>query len=170
MSVLQKAPRGLLAAFGLKVLGKNPDVFADSVMGVADVYDQYLSESELKTTGAIATLIAATTSISSTLLVPQGKCWRVLCDGIGFSINAADVALQFACTYAVIQPGVVSPAQYKSEVAIGTTLGRSSGHYFPRPLFLPSGWGLNIQLSSQSTAPANNVVGLHNALVQEFDI
>lgn len=147
---LQKGPIGLLGAFALKVLGRNPPQFGDSVTPTVEVMDQYLASGELdvQTTGNFD---VAGTSNNAQLVVPTGKVWRVLCAGITVTTNAADIVDGYKVGIAVLPPagsGSVVPLayQYTPPAPAGATLnGMRFGYYFPRPLFLPSGWGILYQ-------------------------
>lgn len=166
---LQKYPLGLLGALALKVTGRAPPVFSDALVPVVDVYDQYLAQGELQRVGQTITLLAATKSITGQQSVPAGKCWRLLGFGQSFVINAADVALSYVGSLSITTPGGAGTLGLFNEVAIGFDTGRATAFTLPRPIFLPSGWGVNFGAFTTAAAPANNVIVACGILVQEFD-
>lgn len=170
-SPLQKSPLGVLGAFALKVLGRNPDKFGDTVLPTADVYDQYLLQTELQMQIVSAGITVAAFSNASVLLVPPGKIWRVLSVGTqGATITGADLALVWAVIISAINPAgtqaVVTTGVLVGSAPIGAV--RGHGLYLPRPLVLPGGWGLRFQFStSAAVANANSIQNV--ALYQEID-
>jgi len=166
---LQKYPLGLLGALALKVTGRAPPIFSDALVPVVDVFDQYLAQGELQRVGTTTTLVAATKTITATLTVPNGKCWRLLGFGQSFVINAADVALVFGGTMSIVTPAAAGVISMYVQNAIGSDTGRSTAFTLPRPLFLPAGWGVKVDGYTTAAAPANNVIIANGLLVQEFD-
>src|SRR5262245_52030444 len=101
---LQKGPLGLLGAFALKVLGQNPTAFGDTVVPVADVYDQYLATSELVMVRLQPTIAIGASSATATFPVPPGKVWRLIAASIGSTLNAADAAFTSQAQVALQSP------------------------------------------------------------------
>lgn len=167
---LQKSPIGLLGAFALKVLGRAPDKFGDTVLPTVDVFDLYLAKSELKGVQTAAFVINIGGSIvnSPDLVVPNGKVWRVLALSTFTTLNIADTALVFSSWFMAISPTVVTIA-LDSRVAVGYGTGRNAG-YCPSfgPLVLPAGWILRAGVGS-SAAVTVATSSAFNCLVQEFD-
>jgi hypothetical protein len=153
---LQKAPSGLLGAFDLKVEGRNPDEFSDTVVPVVDVYDQYLAlNSEVVPGSVLITNPATSNTVTHT--VPQGQQWRLLAWGGDGVLAVADAALVIAWNTAVYGPGGIDTVmvQPHGNMTRGGDTNRAAaiGFVSPRPLLLPSGWAIaaSVQLSA---APA----------------
>jgi len=167
---LQKAPLGLLGAFALKVLGRNPPQFSDVVVPTADVYDQYLATQELQqlTVAGNANLAASNTR---TFTVPNGKVWRLIGAGAQIGLNVADVALKSIITVNIQSPnGGLPDGLIGSGVTdTGGAAFRAFGLALRPPIFLPSGWivglGLNTSAALTVAVPMQGTV-----LVQEIDL
>lgn len=167
---LQKGPIGLLGAFALKVLGRNPPAFGDSVVPIVDVYDQYLNQGEQQVKSSAVALNIGVPFLNVTFTVPTSKCWRVLGAGGFVSLNAADAAL-----IAQVGIGILSPAdplnsalvfaQYPPQLGAN---GRTIGTSFRPPLFLTAGWQVSFGFTfSGNITAAGSATG--TLLVQEFD-
>ena len=168
---LQKGPLGLLGAFALKVLGRNPIGFGDTVVPVADVYDQYLATSELQVKIVNgATALATFNSQSST--VPQGRVWRVAAVNCLAAMNAADIALVSLVGVAVLSP---NSAPFSCQLCVQPSgpgpglLQRAASAICRPPLFLPSGWSLQAFMYSSGPITVAGTLQLA-ALIQEFDL
>jgi hypothetical protein len=150
---LQKGPVGLLGALALKVLGRNPPQFGDAVVPTVEVLDQYLAQGELDVQATGNVDVVGTTN-NAQILVPSGKCWRVLCVGFNVTTNAADIVDGYKVGFAILPPagvGNLVPTAYKDvpPAPAGATLnGTRFGYYFPRPLFLPPAWGILFQIDT----------------------
>lgn len=167
---LQKSPVGLLGAFALKVLGRNPPQFGEAVQPVVDVYDQYLSQGELRGMVQSGATIVGNPVVQQTLSVPRGKCWRVIGAGGFVSVNVADVALIYQGTIAIGDPtgSAEIPVFTYNLPQLGVN-GRNFGCTFRPPLFIPSGWNVAVT----AVASANPTVAgtfIASVLVQEFDL
>lgn len=154
---LTAAPLGLLGAFALKVLGKNPDGFGDTVSPVVDVYDQYLQTTENRTIGAIG-IGARTVSMTHTL--PDRFCWRVLAIGVNFTLDAADIALTATVITSVTSPAVAGTIIEPCGTMVvngATGTNRALGHLLPRPLLLLPGNSIitRVYLSANVTVALN---------------
>jgi hypothetical protein len=154
---LHKAPLGLLGAFALKVLGRNPDKFGEAVLPVVDVYDQYLDTTEARVVGTMA---IGTRTISGAHVLPSRYAYRVLAIGVSFSLDAADVALTATTITSMTSPavaGTVTEPQGTMVVNGATGLFRSLGLWLPRPFFLMPGWQIiqRVYLSANVTAATN---------------
>lgn len=167
---LQKGPLGILGAFALKVLGRNPSQFGDSVTPIVDVYDQYLATSELISNVVGGNLNLAATN-TRTFTVPAGKAWRLMGCGIDMGFNGADIALKSIITVEVSSPnsGLPGTVLYSSGTDVGGAVARTGGVAFRPPIFLPSGWSINLKFSC-SAAPTVAVPLFSTALYQEIDI
>lgn len=170
-SILQKACIALAGALDLKVGGRNPDKFGDTVLPTVEVFDQYLAGEELQRASTAAfNLAIAATNAAANLSVPPGKAWRVLGAGLASNVNVADAALLFDCVISVNQPGLTPPVVIFAQTMNGSTLSRLGGLYFARPLFLPAGWALVFQIFARGAAPTVAISNVGSALVQEFDL
>jgi len=167
---LDKAPLGVLSAFALKVLGRNPPEFADQLVGVVDLYDQYLLNQELQRVQTNMILVAATTSIAASLPVPAGRVWRVLAVGTSGNNNVADGALLYDLLVQVVPPTAAASVALGSFEINGSSTVKGGGFYLGRPLVIPAGWALSFFFTTRAAAPANNVNMTAQALVHEFDI
>lgn len=88
---MQTSPLGLLGAFGLKVQGKAPDQFGESIAPSVEVIDFYaLASQSIKRTAQITAAGAVTDTI--THVVPNDTIWRVFAVASGVNLNAADLA------------------------------------------------------------------------------
>lgn len=165
---LQKGPLGVLGAFSLKVLGRNPTGFGDSVSPVVDVYDQYLASGELQVNNqALATSLAAFNS--STFTVPNGKVWRLMGASLVGALNAADAALLSTLAVAIQSPNSTPQG---CRVAAGQTIATAGARFvaavFRPPIFLPSGFKVALELwTSAAITVTSNLQA--TVLVQEFD-
>lgn len=167
---LQKAPSGILGWFALKVGGFNPPAFGDAVQPVVEVGDHYLATSELQLQRtALATALTGFNPQDFT--VPNGKVWRLLGASMYGALNAADVALA-----SIITIGVKSPLSTVFVVNLSTSpkdpggMGtRAWATCFRPPLFLPSGWTVEVALTTSGaiTITSNMQCGL---MYQEFDL
>jgi hypothetical protein len=167
---LQKGPLGLLGAFALKVLGQNPPNFGDTVIPIADVYDQYLATSELQIQrAAMATALATFTSTSFT--VPAGKVWRLIAASMAGANNAADAALVSTDLIGLLSPNstVFSVNIAQGALQTGAAVIRGVAVTLRPPIFLPSGWSISFGRSQSAavTVTANVQVG---CMYQEFDL
>lgn len=167
---LQKAPLGVLSAFALKVIGRNPTEFGDTLVPTIDVYDQYLVNQELTRVQTAAILLAATTSIGVLMPVPAGRIWRVLAVGTTGNNNVADGALLFDMLVQVTTPIGGAAVPIVNDRLGGSSTSKFGAFYLGRPLVLPAGWGLSFLLTTTAAAPANNVNQTVQALVHEFEI
>lgn len=168
---LQKGPLGILGWFALKVTGRNPPAFGDSVLPVVEVGDNYLATSELQLQTAQPNIGIGASSATSTFAVPQGKVWRVIGAGLVGGTNIADVAFTSLIAIYVKSPnsGVISvPIASGAKDPGGQSL-RQFGATFRPPIFLPSGWSLqvNITFNNVLTVAAGQNVGV---MLQEFDL
>jgi len=166
---LQKGPLGILGWFALKVTGRNPPGFGDSVVPVVEVGDNYLATSELQIQRqAVALLIAVNTAASFT--VPNGKVWRLIAAGSFGTNNAADNALVSVDQIALQSPssGVFSVPIVFGAYQTGAN-GRGCAGNFRPPIFLPSGWIVtwSRNQSAAVTVTANVQFGI---VYQEFDL
>ena len=166
---LQKGPLGVLGWFALKVTGRNPPGFGDSVVPVVEVGDNYLATSELQIQrAAMATLLATFTSQSFT--VPNGKVWRLIAASMFGTNDAADAALTSVDTIALKSP---NSTVFSVSIVHGanqtTANARGCAGTFRPPIFLPSGWGIAFSRSQSAavTVSANVQIG---CVYQEFDL
>lgn len=149
---LQKSPIGLLGAFALKVLGRNPQAFGDTITPTVDVYDQYLAQGELKISTLSSNVNLATFNARS-FTVPAGKAWRLIGLGGNYTPNAADVAVLGKLSGAITSPDSAPLAFITGSsggglaVAVGAA-GVNFGQAFRPPIFLPSGWSVAVTLVS----------------------
>jgi hypothetical protein len=142
---LQKGPIALLGAFALKVLGRNPTAFGDSITPVVDVYDQYLAAGELQVSNQVlATALAAFNS--STFTVPNGKAWRVKGASLLGSLNAADAAFVSMQTVNIQSPNSSPNGCRIAAAQFPATAGPRAVGYVGPPIFLPSGWKIVLEL------------------------
>lgn len=167
---LQKGPIGLLGAFALKVLGRNPTQFGDTITPTIDVFDHYLSSGELQRVGQTITIGIGALTANADQTVPNGKVWRVLGIGAAFVINAADAGLAFASHFSVKSPGGVTLTQIFSANSVGSSTGRTVGFYAGRPLTLPGGWAINFVHTASGAGPTVATAVASGVLVQEFDL
>jgi len=166
---LQKGPLGILGWFALKVTGRNPPVFSDSVVPVVEVGDNYLATSELQIQRqAVALLLAVNTG--ATFVVPNGKVWRLIAAGSFGTNNAADNALVSVDQIALLSPlsTVFSVPIVLGPYQTGAN-GRGCAGTFRPPIFLPSGWTVSWSRNQSAavTVTANVQVGI---VYQEFDL
>jgi hypothetical protein len=166
---LQKGPLGILGWFALKVTGRNPPGFGDSVIPVVEVGDNYLATSELQIQRqAVALLLAVNTG--ATFVVPNGKIWRLIAAGAFGTNNAADNALVSVDQFALQSPlsTVFSVPIVMGNYQTGAN-GRGCAGTFRPPIFLPSGWTVawSRNQSAAVTVTANIQVGI---VYQEFDL
>lgn len=171
-SPLQKAPSGILGAFLLKVLGKNPNQFGDVVTPTVEVFDHYLLQQELKNDNGVGagtiTLTAGAQVVRGFATVPNGKVWRVLASGVFCTVAAADVALGFNVGLYVRMPGgAVTP--FFTGQTNGAATSRTAGFYFPRPLTLPAGWAIAVDVFAP-TAASQNMATTLQLTYHEFDL
>jgi hypothetical protein len=154
---LHKAPLGLIGAFALKVLGRNPTEFGDVVTPVVDVYDQYLEVTESRVVGAMGIGVR---TISGTHTPASRFSWRVLAIGVSLSLDAADVALTGTTITSMTSPAVAGTIVEPGGTLVvngATGLFRSLGVWLPRPFFLSPGWSITqrVYLSANVTAATN---------------
>jgi putative lipoic acid-binding regulatory protein len=166
---LQKSPIGLLGAFALKVLGRNPQQFGDQVVPVVDVYDQYLAIGELQilTGSGLATALAAFNSVSFT--VPNGKAWRLKAASLIGSLNAADAAVVSVQTIALQSP---NSAPFSVRLATRQDPANAGVRHVAwqsgTPIFLPSGWKVTFELWTVTAITVTSTL-LTSALIQEIE-
>lgn len=172
MTRLQKAPFGILGAFDLKNMGENPAELSDTVVLVADVYDQYLADGQqvLRTQGTIAN---PATFGNVVFTVPQGKVWRLLNASIAAVFDVADAALTTHVDFRLASDPNNTTVTLLEPTGVmtrgGSTLrGAKIAKTYSRPLFMPSGWTVNATVQLDA-APAVSFVFDAAILVQEFD-
>lgn len=158
-SPLQTAPASLLAALELKVSGKNPNAFSDTLQPVADVYDQYLTDRVGVATESTTVVAPAVTGNAAEAPV-TGVAWRVLAV-YGFVVTAAgaDAAIDKQVKIAIVDPGGVTVVIGRGESSLAFTQ-LDHGLYLPRPFWLPHGFSIQA-IADLATAPAANwIVGV----------
>jgi hypothetical protein len=166
---LQKGPLGILGWFSLKVTGRNPPGFGDSVVPVVEVGDNYLATSELQLQIATTNLSLATFN-GTTFTVPNGKCWRLIAASWAVGLNAADVALRSFC-----EIGIGSPNSAPNNVIVaqndqaGGILPRAVGATWRPPIFVPSGWTVAVTMIT-SGAITVAVPRIASVMYQEVDL
>jgi len=164
---LQKSPIGILGAFALKVLGRNPQLFSEAVTPTVDVYDQYLATSELSVKATSANVNLATFNTSA-FVVPNGKCWRLMALGGSFGPNVADIAIHRRLTFSLTGPGNANAVNIGGGADDTGALASSYGFTLRPPIFLPPGWTVAVGLINSAAwtvaVPFNAAI-----LVQEFD-
>jgi hypothetical protein len=166
---LQKAGKGILGAFGLKVTGNNPPLFGDAVVPVADVFDQYLADAELQVNNQVlATNLAAFNS--STFTVPNGKCWRLIGASLVGQLNAADAAITTQSTVNIQSPNSApNGCRVATSTSYATPGPRIVAAAFRPPIFLPSGFKVVLELwGSAAITISSNLQA--TAFYQEFDL
>jgi hypothetical protein len=165
---LQKGPLALLGAFALKVGGRNPPAFGDTITPTIDVYDQYIATSELQVKNVV--LATALSTFNQALMpVPAGKAWRVLAASFFGSLNAADVALLTGIAIGALAPGGASSCNLASAFQEAGATPRSLAFTLRPPLFLPSGWQLAFAMFTNTAITVTSNIQC-NALVQELDL
>jgi hypothetical protein len=155
---LQKGPLGILGWFSLKVTGRNPPGFGDSVVPVVEVGDNYLATSELQLQIATTNLSLATFN-GTTFTVPNGKCWRLIAASWAVGLNAADVALRSFCDNVIVA---------QNDQA-GGILPRAVGATWRPPIFVPSGWTVAVTMIT-SGAITVAVPRIASVMYQEVDL
>lgn len=140
---LQKAAQGLLGWFSLKVNGRNPLLFGDTVLPVVESGDNYLLQGELATETVLGTNIPIGSSGGAimTITVPANKVYRVLSIGVDLGLAAADTAFLTDWWCGVNIGGIsgflfASLTQLPNNPAANARIG---AFYLPRPLLLPPG-------------------------------
>ena len=140
MGALHKVPLGLLGALSLKTHGRNPIDFGETVFGMVDLLDHYLTDlADVFQAGA--NLLATFSSVAIT--VPAGMVYRVHSVGISLTPNAADVALRNDGAFLVrraqgaLNAGIMRGVQMPAVAAVGASV--FDGMIFDRPLVLPPG-------------------------------
>lgn len=165
---LQKGPSGILGWFALKVTGRNPPLFSDAVVPVAEVGDNYLATSELQ-----VKLAQSNTNLSTftgqTLTVPQGKVWRVICASCLCNLNAADVALVSEVSVGIQTPNIAPQSVLAAAAVQSGNIYRVTTMIARPPIFLPSGVSLVGGLATSAAITVATPMSLA-ALVQEFDL
>jgi hypothetical protein len=166
---LQKAPVGILGAFALKVLGRNPTTFGETVQPIVDVYDQYLGTSELQINvgSGLVTALAGYNAVSFT--VPNAKAWRLKAASLIGALNVADAALVSTQTIGIQSP---NSAPFLVRVATrqdpATTGCRHVGWQTATPIFLPSGWKVVFELWTSAAITVSSTL-VTSAFIQEID-
>lgn len=164
---LQKGPLGLLGAFALKTIGRNPTQFGDTVQPVADVYDQYLAQSEL----GIATTNAAiglNNFQQLTIAVPAGKMWRLFGVSWQATLNAADIAIAMQGEVLLLRlPSGAQLGQPSQPSTIGVE--RRLMFFTQPPFVVPSGYSIRVSMTF-SAALTNSVTGTMFVIRQEIDV
>jgi len=156
-SPLQMAPAGLLGAFDLKVTGRNPDRFGDTVFPMTDITDFYLAQL-LQSVGTTNTIAIGTTAGASVITVPAATVYRVLAISGEIVLGGADAALT-ATGITYVTPPVGSGAVYLpltgAFTKVSTSLWLPGGRI--EPLVLTSGWRLTVagNLSGANAATWN---------------
>lgn len=144
-SPLQQAPLGLLGLFGLKTLGKNPDLFGSEVVPVAEVSDLY----GLQYLGYVGLTSAAIQNWGDTvtLVVPDGIVWRVHAAAVtlasGNPITSPD---GMACSMQCGGPNIfcsLTFAESPLTAPTGASVSLVATYTPSRPLVLPPGTFLN---------------------------
>lgn len=128
MRPINRQPFGFLDFFGLKSLGKNPEVMNDQVQPTLDMREWYLRTNAEQLRGLVQ-LVAPYTGPASdpfagdpSLTVPAGEWWYV---------HAATLVVFQQPGWSLITPGIMTvrnsaPAQYY-EALLSTTRGESFG-------------------------------------------
>ena len=139
---LDKYPPGLLEALNLKVLGRMPSEFSDSILGVVEAFDFYAVD-RLATGQTAAAVIGAFDQLVQdplTSLTPGGP---VMVRSMSFAFTeGAAAGTFFHWALGVKIPNSTSPIAYVaggSFGVIGSGATRVGGVYFGRPLLVPSG-------------------------------
>lgn len=169
---LQKPPTGLLGWFQLKVGGRNPTAFSDTIVPTLEIGDNYLLQGEvavetgLGTNGAIGTTAAPQMQVT----VPAGKLWRILAIGtdLGLAVadNAFDTAVQITFSMQSVSALI---AHLSTNGAKSPGNGRYAAFYFPRPFLLTAG---NIIVLSQYFSAALTVAASQHYYIlrQQIDL
>lgn len=158
MFKLSGSPFALLGALEAKINGRNPAGFAEELVPVFDVFDQYLAERTFITLQtATATAPAQTASVAAT--PATGIVWRVIGIGTVLTLGTADVALTTAVNVYVRDPGGnTCPVQNSIVLGGGTNRtvrvsGPGGGIKFP--FWLPPGWSIAADASLSAASTAN---------------
>lgn len=156
---LQKGASGLLGWLALKVTGRNPPLFGDSVVPTIEVGDNYLLAGEFLTetvTGTFTTGNQDSSTMSFT--VPNGKVYRVLSIGADLSLDAADKA--FVASWAAFISLQGQGAGYIAASLMDPVgnVGRAGALYLARPLLLPPAARMNVFVRTGTVLSANATV------------
>jgi hypothetical protein len=151
---LQKAPRGLLGLFSLKVLGQNPFGFADAVQPTFDASAMY--GADLIDTALVSTA-GLNNSLSQIITVPNTEVWRVRGVGMNFLTSAAFAAaasgvalsVQLVPINGVVSVPITAPFFVGAPAA---SLTYRAGAWLPDPPVLLG--GMAIQFSADFAATA----------------
>lgn len=139
-NLIQRIPRGLLAMFGSRGTGMNPNELLQTVQPIVDV-EGMLSQSLLQLEFDRTDLIANANTLFGTISVPAGEVWRILL--IGYT--AFNFSVAGAISHAglrVFVPGAATSAMFgrpQKFTATGVNDQFDQGELFPQPLYLPSG-------------------------------
>lgn len=166
---LQKGPLGILGWFALKVTGRNPTGFGDSVVPVAEVGDHYLATSELQEVNVVMPTLLQTTNGAS-LTVPNGKVWRVIAVSMAGALNAADAALLSQQNIGFQSPnGSPKSCLVVSTTPYAFTNQRGAAATMRPPVLLPSGWKIVYALNTSAAITVTSNIQC-DAMIQEFDL
>lgn len=166
---LQKGPLGILGWFALKVTGRNPPGFSDSVVPVVEIGDNYLATSELQIQRVAVTVGIGVSSGNNAFVVPSGKIWRLIAAGVFGGTAAADAAFRSVISIALKSP---NSGVFEVPIAVSSYDGgnatRGLGYTARPPILLPSGWSISssIFFSANLTVAANTQMGV---VYQEID-
>lgn len=158
---LQKPPLGLLGALNLKVLGRNPDEFANALQSVYQVNDLYDADLIGQATNTSAGEVAAA---SINLAVDSAHLWLVrnVSARITYTALSNSAAAQWRHTLQYI-PGSGGAQFYLDTSVIETaTIGLPIGaadsfsvflkRTFERPFLMKPGWFFELSSSTVLTA------------------
>lgn len=149
---LHKAPLGLLGAFDLKALGRQPNEFAETLLPVTDVTDFYLQPNAVVRTAAAATGALGATLVN--LTPAQNEVWRVKGVSIVVARAAADAALSLEFVLGLNRAGGGGIALFspRFDPVPATDLTQARAFWLPRTLLL--GPGDVLRLVQRSTMAA----------------
>lgn len=149
-------PVGLLGLLGIKSVGRNPSVLADSVAPTFDMAALYVGAVAENLSGATSAINLRGMWVVSNLVVPNGELWIVE----SCVLTAANAVIA-ATTYKV-RPcvyDVASGLPYHAGELTTVTAGEIPCAPFPAPFLVTAGQGIGVFAESVTlgTASAMNV-------------
>lgn len=150
MSVINRAPVGLLGFLGIKNFGRNPETLVPSVSPTWDLQEQYLNNAA-RFRFVSAAIAGVGVQVFET--VPQNEVWYVTNFAVQINTGAGE-----SITYAIVR--VSNAALNDVAITDTVTVGASSVgvRQYDRPIILPPGESLGVRVYAVAGAPVAGTV------------
>jgi hypothetical protein len=173
MARINRVPRGLLSLLGTKSLGRTPQEIDESVRGVVDLTQFYLSDKTLVSAAAAEVLITPSVgTVHAINTIPNGEAWFVYNITTKLVSNAT-IAVNLIPT--IVVPDNVANVQHQLQTGSSSATLTSGvnqlirSNNFDNPWLLGAGTQIGSYCHSASTPGTNNLTVVTSVLYVQVD-